>query len=139
MTLSPFCETQIGDVWPPLLLPPIDRAQLALFAGASGDHNPMHIDSDFARRHGAPDVFAQGMLGMAWLGRAVTGWVPQSQLRELHVRFVGILQLGDAITCKGTVVEKSQRAAESRVHLDILASDSTGNIKIAGRALIALA
>ena len=43
----------------------ITRTTLALYAGASGDHNPMHIDIDFAKKAGFPDVFAQGMLVMA--------------------------------------------------------------------------
>ena len=41
------------------------RATLALFAGASGDHNPIHIDLDVARSAGLDDVFAHGMLSMA--------------------------------------------------------------------------
>ena len=60
-----FDSVQVGDALPPLQLPPVDRTTLALFAGASGDHNPIHIDIDVARRAGMPDVFAQGMLGMA--------------------------------------------------------------------------
>ncbi|MCU1414190.1 MAG: dehydratase, partial [Microbacteriaceae bacterium] len=36
----------VGDELPPLALPPISRTTLALFAGASGDHNPIHIDLD---------------------------------------------------------------------------------------------
>jgi acyl dehydratase len=80
----------------------VDRTTLALFAGASGDHNPIHIDLDFARRAGMPDVFAQGMLGMAWLGRLLTRWVPQARLRRFDVRFQGITHLGHVITCRGT-------------------------------------
>ena len=81
MTTPSFATVQVGDVLPELQLPSVDRTTLALFAGASGDHNPMHIDIDVARRAGMPDVFAHGMLGMAWLGRVVTAWAPQSQLR----------------------------------------------------------
>jgi acyl dehydratase len=40
-------------------------------AGASGGHNPIAIDTELARRAGMPDVFAQGMLGMAWPGQVV--------------------------------------------------------------------
>ena len=64
-----FDTVQVGDALPPLQLPPVDRTTLALFAGASGDHNPIHIDIDFARRAGMPDVFAHGMLS-AWPGSA---------------------------------------------------------------------
>jgi hypothetical protein len=52
---------------------------LAVFAGASGDHVPLHIDIDFARRAGMPDVFAHGMLGMAWLGVARPGVAGRSR------------------------------------------------------------
>ena len=87
MSLPTYESVQVGDALPPLQLPPVDRTTLALFGGASGDHNPIHIDTDFARRAGMPDVFAQGMLGMAWLGRVVTRWIPQSQLRRFDARF----------------------------------------------------
>ena len=65
-------EVSVGQELPPLKLPPITRTTLALFAGASGDHNPVHIDIDFARAAGMPDVFAHGMLSMAYLGRFLT-------------------------------------------------------------------
>ena len=39
---------QIGDEIPSLITKPISRSMLALYAGASGDHNPIHIDIDFA-------------------------------------------------------------------------------------------
>src|SRR5438132_1314193 len=78
----------------------------ALFAGASGAPNPIHIDIDVARRSGMPDVFAQGMLGMAWVGRLLTNWAPQAQLRRFDVRFQGITHLGNAVRCSGRVVEK---------------------------------
>ena len=48
----------------------------ALFAGASWDHNPIHIDTDFARASGHPDVFAHGMLVMGYLGQALSDVVP---------------------------------------------------------------
>ena len=62
----------IDTVIPPLELPPISRTTLALYAGASGDHNPIHIDLDFARSAGLEDVFVHGMLSMAYLGRMLT-------------------------------------------------------------------
>ena len=43
---------------------------------------------------------------MAWLGRLVTGWAPQSRLRRFDARFQGITHLGNAMRCSGRVVEK---------------------------------
>lgn len=133
-----YDKIQVGDTLPPLQMPPVDRTRLALFAGASGDHNPIHIDLDFARRAGFPDVFAQGMLGMAWLGRLVTNWVPQSQLRSLNVRFVGITHLRNAITCTGRIVEKLEHGSERCVRIELHSANQYGEVKIVGDALVAL-
>lgn len=138
MTLPDFDTVQVGDALPPLDLPPVDRTMLALFAGASGDHNPVHIDIDFARRAGMPDVFAHGMLGMAWLGRLFTNWVPASRLRRFDVRFMAITHLGNAIRCTGRVVEKLEEAGERRVRVEVVSANQYGQTKIVGEALIAL-
>lgn len=133
-----FDTVQIGDELPVLQLPPVDRTTLALFAGASGDHNPIHIDTDVARRTGMPDVFAQGMLGMAWLARVLTGWAPQSQLRRFDARFQGITHLGNAMHCSGRVIEKLDHNGEHCVRIELQSINQFGQPKIAGEALVAL-
>jgi acyl dehydratase len=138
MSTPSFESVRVGDVLPALQLPPVDRATLALFGGASGDHNPVHIDLDFARRAGMPDVFAQGMLGMAWLGRLLTQWAPQSRLRRFDVRFQGITHLGNAMRCTGRVVEKLEHRGEPCVRIEIQSTNQFGQTKIAGEALVAL-
>ncbi|MGA7779161.1 MAG: MaoC family dehydratase [Paraburkholderia sp.] len=136
-TLS-FDSLNVGDVLPPLALAPINRTTLALFAGASGDHNVVHIDLDAVRRAGMPDVFAHGMLSMAYLGRLLTQWVDQRQLRQFGVRFVGITQLGHQITCSGRVVEKFEADGEQRVKLEISTANQFGEARIMGDAVVAL-
>lgn len=128
----------VGQLLPPLTLAPINRTTLALFAGASGDHNPVHIDLDFARKAGMPDVFAHGMLSMAWLGRLLTNWLPQSQLRQMNSRFTGITHLGHIITCSGRVVEKFEQNGEQLVRVEIQSTNQYGEVKILGDALLAL-
>jgi len=138
MTNPSYDTVQVGDLLPTLELPVVDRTTLALFGGASGDHNPVHIDTDFARRAGMPDVFAQGMLGMAWLGRLLTRWTPQARLRRFDVRFQGITHLGNRITCSGRVVEKFEADGEKRVRVEIQTANQFGITKIVGDAVVAL-
>jgi acyl dehydratase len=138
MNTPTFQTVQVGDALPPLQLPPVDRTTLALFGGASGDHNSIHIDTDFARRVGMPDVFAQGMLGMAWLGRLITGWAPQSRLRRFDARFQGITHLGNAMRCEGRVVEKFETDGEQRVRVELRSTNQYGQTKITGEAIVAL-
>jgi acyl dehydratase len=127
-----------GDRLPALTLPPGNRTTLALFAGASGDHNPIHIDIDFARKAGMPDVFAHGMLSMAWLGRLLTQWVPQQQIRHIGVRFLGITQIGHIITCSGQIKEHCTVDGEACLRVEIQTTNQYGEARIAGEALIAL-
>lgn len=138
MTVPAFDAIAVGDALPELALPPVSRTTLALFAGASGDHNAIHIDLDVARAAGMPDVFAQGMLGMAWLGRLLTNWVPQSRLRKFSVRFVGITHLGNAMRCSGHVVEKLEIGGERCVRIEVRSENQYGQTKIVGEALVAL-
>jgi acyl dehydratase len=133
-----FDSIKVGDTLPPLTLAPVSRTTLALFAGASGDHNAIHIDTDYARRANVPDVFAHGMLSMAWLGRLLTAWVDQRQLRTFGVRFVGITQLGHVVTCTGKVVEKFEAEGERRVRLEIQTSNQYGEPRVLGDAVVAL-
>ena len=139
MATPTYDSVQLGDVLPPLDMAPIYRGQLALFAGASGDHNPIHIDTDFARKAGMPDVFAHGMLGMAWVGRLVTQWAPMAELREFNVRFAGITHLGNAMRCSGRVIEKLEHNGEQCVRIELSSSNQFGQTKIVGEALVALA
>jgi acyl dehydratase len=138
MSTPTFDAVQPGQELPGLQLPAVNRTTLALFAGASGDHNPIHIDLDFARRAGMPDVFAHGMLGMAWLGRLITNWAPQAQLRGFEVRFAGITQLGHVISCSGRVAEKLQRNGENCVRIELRSTNQYGETKISGDAVVAL-
>ena len=138
MTTPTFDTVQVGDELPTLQLPPVDRTTLALFAGASGDHNPIHIDVDVARRSGLPDVFAQGMLGMAWLGRVLTQWAPQSRLRHFEARFQGITHLGNAMRCTARVAQKTERNGERGVRIELHSANQRGQTKIVGEAFVAL-
>jgi acyl dehydratase len=93
----------IGTELPPLEIEPISRRTLALFAGASGDHQPVHIDLDAAKARGLDDVFAHGMLTAAYLGRLLTNWVSQESIRSYKVRFVAVTPLHARPTCTGRV------------------------------------
>lgn len=129
----------VGDSIPILEIPPIKRATLALYAGASGDHNPLHIDSDAAKAAGFPDVFAHGMLSMGLLGRVLTNWRPQSRLRKFSVRFQSMVQVHDRVICQGQVKAVEQRDGAAVAVLDLTAVNQSGAVVLKGEAVVALA
>jgi len=118
--------------------PPVTRTTLALYSGASGDINAAHIDIDAARAAGFDDVFAQGMLVMAYMGSAVTDAVSPDRLRSLSTRFAGITNLGDILTCSGIASDPFEENGEMRASIDLEIKDQVGGVKLAGRAVYAL-
>lgn len=117
---------------------PIDRTTLALFAGASHDHVRLHIDTDFARDAGMEDVFAHGMLVMAYLGQFLTRWRPQSKLRRWGVRFVAITPLHATIHCRGEIVEIIEQSQERLARVKLGAWTDHDVQVVDGEALVAL-
>lgn len=136
--LPSFQSVKVGDELPPLTLLPITRATLAYYCGASGDPNPMHVDSDFARAAGYPDVFAHGMLSMAYLGRALTHWVPIDRLRRFNVRFSAITEVHDTVTCAGRIVEKRVVGGERCARIALEVTTQRGVVTLRGEAVVAL-
>ena len=136
-TLPDWNALQAGDTLRSLQLPPISRLDLALYCGASGDHNPIHVDLDFAKAAGMPDVFAHGMLSAAWLARLLTDWVPQSAIRSLDIRFAAITHVGEAIRCTGKVAEKFEQGGVRFARLALATTNPDGLVKLTGEALVA--
>ena len=124
----------IGTKIPELKIEPISRTILSLYAGASGDHNPIHIDIDFAKNVGLKDVFAHGMLVMSYLGRAITDTILQSRLKDFKVRFCSITNIGDILTCGGEVIEIKERNNIKVVILELHVIDQGGDVKLTGIA-----
>lgn len=118
---------------PELRIEPVSRTTLALFAGASGDHNPIHIDLDVAKSAGLDDVFAQGMLSMAYLGRLLTDWVPQERIKSYGVRFAAITPVHGQPTCTATVTSEQDGLAR----LELIVTLADGTVTLIGDATVA--
>lgn len=131
-------DLSVGTELPSLALPPISRTTLALFAGASGDHNPIHIDLDVARSAGLNDVFAHGMLSMAYLGRLLTGWAPLGSLRSFATRFSAITPVLAEATCTGRITAIDEQVDGRRVTVELTMTLSDGTVTLAGEAVFAL-
>lgn len=139
LALPDYATIQPDDEIPVLEMPPLTRQNLAIYCGASGDHNPIHVDIDFARESGLDDVIAHGMLVMAYMGRALTNWVPQAAIRAFDTRFLAMTRIGDAITVRGRITEKFDDDGTPCVRIELRAADQRGEIKTAGSAVIACA
>ncbi len=133
-----FEAVRLGDELPSLSKGPVDRVQLARYAGASGDFNPVHVDEVYARSLGMPSVYAPGMLVMGILGQLVSDWARGAQLRKYQVRFSKIVWPGDTVVAKGRVMERWGDTGRYYAEVDLWAENQKGELVLRGSALVQL-
>jgi acyl dehydratase len=127
-------DAVVGMQLPPLRIGAISRKTLALFAGSSGDHQATHIDIDAAKAKGRDDVIAHGMLLMAYLGRVVTDFVPQENIRTYSARFVAVTPVHAQPTCTGRITAIDGRSAT----LELAVTLADGTTVVRGEAVVDL-
>jgi acyl dehydratase len=137
MNVTQTASRSVGDRVVHKEFAPITRHTLALYCGASGDHNPIHVDLDFAKKAGFPDVFTHGMLVMAYLGQSLTDAVRPKDIRAFSTRFAAITQLGARLTCEGHVTKLLDHNGEPCMKIALVAKDETGEAKLLGEAVVA--
>ena len=95
-----------GDTYTECLVEDLSRTQIVMYAGASGDYNPVHTDEKFTKEiAGYPSVFAHGMLTMGMTGRMLTNYVGDGRLTKYGVRFTSQVWPGDTLNSTATVVD----------------------------------
>jgi acyl dehydratase len=129
-----FHDVAVGDTAPASAYP-LTRTDLVMYAGASGDFNPVHHDEVVARAAGLPSVFGHGMYTAGLLATAVTNYVGAGNLRSYRVRFTRQTWPGEVLTTHVTVRDKR---AGNEVVLDCVVVNEHGEAKIRGEAVAVL-
>ena len=126
---------EIGEVRSEIV-GPITRVDIARYAGASGDFNPIHIDEAFAKSAGFPSVFAMGMLTSAHLSRLVTGWFGLTAVQRFSTRFTGRVWPDDRLTL-GARIEAIEAVADGdRIELELWVENQDDQRVIVGKATV---
>ena len=136
MTALAASTVAVGDAVTPLSRR-VTQEQIQAYADAADDHNPVHLDPDFARSVGLPGTIAHGMLELGILAEAISTWAGGSaNLRSLSCRFSKPLLPGDTIICSGTVVSVDDAGVAT---LEVGASSDRGDrVLTNGRATVRL-
>ncbi|MER7543564.1 MaoC family dehydratase [Actinomadura sp.] len=119
----------------------IDRANLVMYAGASGDFNPIHWRESFAKAVGLPDVIAHGMYTMAQGGRFVTDWAGDpGAVVDYGVRFSSPVVVPDeggaTLEISGKVEEKLD---DNKVVVALTARSNDQKVLTRAKAVVKLA
>ncbi len=111
---------------------PIAAVDLALYAAASGDHNPLHLDEQQARSAGFDEPLVHGMLSMAYVGRMFTDAFGPCALRSLQTRFVGTAARGATLIIRAELGEHDGATARYAIRVT---SDADADV-ITGSATV---
>jgi acyl dehydratase len=134
-----FEDVNIGDEIPPLSVT-LEQMMLWIYAGASGDFNPIHVDKEFGEKVGLGGTIAHGLSSMARMGRCITDWVGDpGKLKRFKVRFSAPAKPGDTVTFKGKVADKKEENGNKLVTLEVWAENQDGTqILSKGMAVVEL-
>ena len=111
---------------------PFSAVELALYAAASGDHNPLHLDADVARAAGFDKPVVHGMLTMACVARLFTDRFGASALLALNTRFTGVVLRGDILALQATLTGHDDHTASYTLRGSTLAGSEvvTGSARL---------
>lgn len=129
-----FDDVQVGDE-APSRSHTLTRTDLVVYAGASGDFNPMHTDEVAARAAGLPSVFGHGMFTAGLLASAITDYVGVGNLRSYKVRFTKQTWPDEVLTTRVVVTSKREEDGERLVDLECSVANADGEVKVSGSAV----
>ena len=98
---------EVGTRLPESTAGPFTGAELAAYAQISGDANPLHLDSELARKVGLAAPPVHGMLLLAAFEPALQKWRPDLRIARLSGRFTHPVLEGEPVTLSGRVVRVS--------------------------------
>jgi acyl dehydratase len=136
-----YDDVQVGTELPAQTFP-VQRINLVMYAGASGDFNFIHWNERLATAVGLPNVIAHGMYTMAQAGRVLTDWLGDpGAVLDYGVRFSRPVVVPDddrgaALEVSGVVAEKLDG---NRAAVDLTATANGQTVLVKARAVVRLA
>lgn len=129
----PRATLEVGDSG--VFVKTISEDDVFKFADVSGDHNPLHIDEEYAShtifgRRIAHGILTAGIISTV-LGQEIPG--TGTIFVDLHIRFLRPAYIGDTVTAKAMVTEIVN---PKRVRLMVACTDSQGRDLAIGNALV---
>jgi hydroxyacyl-ACP dehydratase HTD2-like protein with hotdog domain len=136
---QPYAEdVNIGDELPPLEKTPT-AVQLFRYSAVTWNAHRIHLEPEYARKEGHPDILVQAHLHGAFLAQLVTDWAgPQGRMKQFGWRNRGRAVPGDRLRCSGKVIAKRSVNGEQLFDLELLETNQQSENCAQGRATVSL-
>jgi len=118
----------------------INQHNINLYAEASQDFNPVHIDEEFARKTPMGGTVAHGMLVLEYVSQMMTNsfginWLTNG---KLNVRFKDAARPGNIITISGKVSKIDNANKQTTIHCTITGTNENDNLVVTGDAILTI-
>jgi acyl dehydratase len=131
-------DVTVGDEVTPLIKQPTTR-QLVMWAGASGDYNPIHYDKDFAQSQGLSGVIVHGALVGSFLCQLITDWIGErGVIIKFSCNYRGMNFPGETLNCQGKVINKYVVDDKHYVECENWVENPKGEKTVTGRVIVTL-
>ena len=133
---------QLSELSEGMNLPELKRVvrqeNINLYAEASRDFNPIHVDEDFARKTPLGGTIAHGMLILAYVSQMMTNAFGQNWLSngKLNVRFKAPARPGDNLTVSGKIRKLESSKDQTLIRCDVLCANQQGEPVIVGETQV---
>ncbi len=128
-------QVKVGDKHTERVAENLSRTQIVMYAGASGDYNPLHSDEPYTTKvAGYPSVFAHGMLTMGLTGKMLTNYVGAGRVTKFGVRFTNQVWPGDTLESTATVTGIKEENGQKFVELEVATVNQEGKEVVRGTA-----
>jgi acyl dehydratase len=124
----------------PELTKVVSQENINLYAEASRDFNPIHINVEFARKTPLGGTIAHGMLILAYVSQMMTvafgkSWLSGSML---NVRFKNPARPGDSLTIKGRISKVEKSDSQNLVSCEVSCHNQNGDAIVTGETSVKL-
>ena len=116
----------------------VTQENINLYAEASRDFNPIHIDEDFAKKTPLGGTIAHGMLILAYISEMMSAAFGQDWLAggKLKVRFKSPARPGDSLTVSGRISRIERNEGKTSIHCDVLCQNQNDDSIITGETSV---
>jgi len=116
----------------------IDKKMVEDYADISGDHNPIHLNSDYAKDTIFNHTIAHGMLLISSISEMMLlnfnyQWTESGKLK---IKFRNPLYVGESMNCKGKITKIETDNDRTLVTSEVMCTNEEGKILISGIATI---
>ena len=130
-----MAQLKVGQKHTERVVENLSRTQIVMYAGASGDYNPLHSDEVYTTQAaGYKSVFAHGMLTMGMTGKALTNFVGDGKLTKFGVRFTNQVWPGDTLDTTVTVDAVREEGGKKLADLSLSTVNQDGKEVMTGSA-----